>query len=490
MKRVMIVLLMVAGVFGWQKVFDFSAGSTVFQDILELTDGTHISMMATQGMADSSRNAIFIVGLNELGDSLWTRKFGRFGYTAWRGGGSLVAYDDTTFLALACIGRTSYELVSVYTILLMNQHGDIIWSQVDTTNEGYGHFSDIDYEGNIISYGTGWLKLLDEDGGRLDYFPFQFADSLMMSPSGFRGLKTVKHPPYGMVAFGHANDRISDDYVGYITYFNTDYDTVWTVAHGVSGYVSYDSDEIEGVEVVSHPIRGYPVGFIGVGGISHADTSHHGYIVRTDMEGNVVWIRDFGAREGRTPGYRFQDIVWAGNETYQTRFAVLGKRRHSAYSETILFMISDTLDGDTLWSKTYEVTGSTFSDAEKIVLCGDGGFLFGGYLYGSTDEETWLCRVDSLGNDVPYSIDEPEGELTQSPKELQVTAHPNPFNSFCNIDIPQGFTADIYDIRGNLVHQMPEGASLWNADGQPSGIYIVKATSGKTALSQRIVLIK
>ncbi len=489
MKRFMIIFVIMSTAFGWEKVFDFSTDHTKLQDIAELSDGTLIVMMATGGMLDSTRNALHIVGINEVGDSIWTRQFGRFGYGAGQAVGSVEPCDDTTFIATGCIGRSFDEMMTVNILLRMNQNGEILWSQIDTTDEDYGTHTDITYNGNIVSASYGWFAVFDASGGRIGYEPLQRMGDLRFR--GFQDMKTVHFPPHGLVFAGHASIPAFDDYIGYMVYMNSDYDTVWSISHGATGSVSYDSDGLEGIEVVSYPQWGYPKGFIGVGGISNADTTHHAYIVRTDMEGNIVWIRVFGSSR-RHISYRFYSIVWAGNEDIQTRFAIVGRKRYSPHSEAILFMISDTLDGDTLWTKSYVVAGSAYDAARKIIRCGDGGFLIGGYYDESADIEigTWLCRVDSLGNDVPYSIDEPEAGLTQLPEEIQVTAYPNPFNSKVEISIPDDAIARIFDIRGNLIHVISDDKRAWNAEEQPSGIYLLKVSKGQQTSQTKLMLVR
>ncbi len=403
-------------------------------------------------------------------------------------------WDDSTCLVAAQI--ESYTYYSVYTFVLINQRGDILWSRVDSVDAySYGVTTDKDHDGNIVSLAHWWLANFTGDGELIDYYGLNSYGWDFTIGYAY-DMKTVKFPSYGTVIAGLSYIPRFDGNIGFMIYLDAEYDSVWSMYYGATGPITCDNDALYGVEVVSDPVRGYPRGFIGVGNIHDtSDTTNHGYIVRTDMEGNIIWEQEFGSSEDDSLCYEFYDIVWIGREEHQTRFAVVGKKyanRGSTGSRAVMFFISDTLDGDSLWTKTYEVgtEETVYDNIRKVVTCSDGGFLLGGLYDESADLSlsTWLCRVDSLGNDVPYSIYEPRNHPL--PTTLSITAHPNPFNSQCNIDIPQGFTAGIYDIRGNLVHEMPEGTSLWNAEGHPSGIYIIRATKGEEAVEGKVVLVR
>ncbi len=92
-------------------------------------------------------------------------------------------------------------------------------------------------------------------------------------------------------------------------------------------------------------------------------------------------------------------------------------------------------------------------------------------------------------------------ERAEKPKAFTLTVNPNPFNAVCNVnfDVPEGGVVDlaIYDVTGSRIATLYHGnlargaySATWNAEGVPTGVYLVKLTvNGNTRIS-RAMLIK
>ena len=85
------------------------------------------------------------------------------------------------------------------------------------------------------------------------------------------------------------------------------------------------------------------------------------------------------------------------------------------------------------------------------------------------------------------------------PKQLAISAHPNPFNSAValEIHIPEdGGKLRIFDIGGRQVADLSEGLSAgkntitWSPDNLPSGIYFARVVAGGSSRTETIVLLK
>ncbi|HOZ01543.1 MAG TPA: FlgD immunoglobulin-like domain containing protein [Candidatus Syntrophosphaera sp.] len=104
-----------------------------------------------------------------------------------------------------------------------------------------------------------------------------------------------------------------------------------------------------------------------------------------------------------------------------------------------------------------------------------------------------------------YKLVEPEAisdEIQTPPVDLTLTLGPNPFREELEIALSGKVTHDaqvrIYDLRGRLVRKLDAegGPDLWKWDGKdkaghrlPSGIYLIRASSGNRTTIKRAVLL-
>lgn len=95
-------------------------------------------------------------------------------------------------------------------------------------------------------------------------------------------------------------------------------------------------------------------------------------------------------------------------------------------------------------------------------------------------------------------------ENVERPMELGISAYPNPFNSAIKLDITlpdENTSLQIIDVNGRVVRDLSDDIStgrnsiIWdassdNGDEMPSGVYMVRATSGDKVKTKRVILIK
>lgn len=77
--------------------------------------------------------------------------------------------------------------------------------------------------------------------------------------------------------------------------------------------------------------------------------------------------------------------------------------------------------------------------------------------------------------------------------QARISLSPNPFHSVVTIGIPAGFeSARIFNVSGKKVADLgcraQHGQVAWNADGLPSGVYLLKVTGVKGAVTRRLLL--
>jgi hypothetical protein len=162
------------------------------------------------------------------------------------------------------------------------------------------------------------------------------------------------------------------------------------------------------------------------------------------------------------------------------------------YSDYRAYLLLLNQNGDSLWSHYYTYQNDSF-DVEDMqfadmVVCPDGGFLFGGSYYNFPNDpmylKAWLVKTDSLGN-APgmFTVGIEEEELVI--KNLELKMYPNPTSDNINLSMQENpkeeLQLELYNISGQLVMQrrLPAFEKEHRVDIQhlQSGVYLVKLMS-------------
>ncbi len=83
---------------------------------------------------------------------------------------------------------------------------------------------------------------------------------------------------------------------------------------------------------------------------------------------------------------------------------------------------------------------------------------------------------------------------------LRLYAYPNPFNSTVRLgyELPVlegNVRLSVYDMKGHRVCELeageperPKATVVWNAEGLPSGVYLIRLEAGSFAVTRKVVL--
>ncbi len=525
MKHYILVLLIITSfASAWERTYDFVRGES-FCDVVQISDGGFI-LAGFSGTSTTNRSNILTMRVDEDGNQIWHNLYGEDDLRDYAN--DILLIDDTTFIVTG-VSRSAFpEVYGNYLYLAkMTTDGATLWTTVCDTLF-YIQAIDIAEDGNLIVLDGSWPALakytMDGVGvwsKRFYHYPYSFITFLY-------DMKACRQEPYGYITAGYGS-IVDDDYDAVLARFNLEGDTTW-VRH-------YDTGEDEcfyAVSKITNPAPGFPMGYLAVGCSGGCGGVY--YAVRTDLTGDTLWTRTYShpLEDGEQ---RAVDVIWAGNEPYQTKFAMVG---YTAFPESLstlgvatyatwMLVVSDTLRGDTLWTRT-------FSNHNKeqipyaITLCDDNGFAIVGNAEDSLllpaphlINDCWMVRIDSLGNDLPSAI----AENSAKPAAFEITAYPNPFNGNCRImidDLGMGIDGiEIYDINGRMVDVVARRASpdeaisrtaetdcrslrprndgvsefIWQPDDAlGSGVYLVRAripgNKGQQPLvqSKRVVYLK
>ncbi len=206
----------------WTKVHAYN-GIEKFYAIAESDDG-YIAVGDATEIPNGNNQALWIVGLDEVGDSLWTKKY----FTdlgSINSGMDIIRSEDGNFLIVG--SRNEQILVAKIT-----EQGEMVWSNtyaVAVTDVGLSIAEKANGEILVGGYTTGfaWLSpvliTLDENGELLN------TTSAGLDMPGVTSGITLS-PDGGYVIVGSIHDfwtNISEDTSGYVIKYNAQGDLDW-----------------------------------------------------------------------------------------------------------------------------------------------------------------------------------------------------------------------------------------------------------------------
>ena len=139
--------------------------------------------------------------------------------------------------------------------------------------------------------------------------------------------------------------------------------------------------------IMAVPDDGMPDGYIIAGSKGSESYASDIYVLRTDLNGDTIWTREWGAD-------------WCRYVTYIDDAYLIAGHGGGDNDATI---IKFTDSGDTLWSKSYGVPDGFPDVAFSIVPAAndEDGYVFAGYKLIAdphTHDAIWVVRLDSDGN--------------------------------------------------------------------------------------------
>ncbi|MCB9043699.1 MAG: T9SS type A sorting domain-containing protein [Chitinophagales bacterium] len=159
---------------------------------------------------------------------------------------------------------------------------------------------------------------------------------------------------------------------------------------------------------------------------------------------------------------------------------VIGGHQYNENSKTVVKLFRFTAEGDTLWTKDYDIEASERQYIRGLLSTSDGGYLLTGLSY--EGPYAWEIKIDSLGNtcwqtgcDSTYveivGLEEPSGLAEVS----AVLVSPNPAQDEVRISLSSEILAywELYDLQGKLLNRYHTNKT--STTHLAEGIYLVKA---------------
>lgn len=198
------------------------------------------------------------------------------------------------------------------------------------------------------------------------------------STDAFRS--AVEVPTGGFIAAGYTADFTPNDTDAYVVRLSAQGDTLWTKT------LNGPQSRKDLFYKVINTNNGFA--FCGYSSSFNAN-GDEAYMVGMDDNGNITWQTIYGG-PGRD---RAQEIVQTADGGYIVCGYVAPFGNYSG------FLLRLNNSGDTLWSKRFRATGSTYSDLNSVKELADGGYIACGQApNGANGNDIYVIRTDASGN--------------------------------------------------------------------------------------------
>jgi hypothetical protein len=264
----------------WNKIIGTSANSAWANYIVNCTNGGYAAVGYKYDA--NYRYDVFVVRLNILGDTLWTRHYGT---TAFNEKGTCIKEtsdkgfvisfiqstpDTTGFLILDSIGNLilekKYQLfdgAAFYNMNTLNDGGFIACGVAQSDNATQGIIMRTDSLGDSL-----WVKKFIGTNGAEFYETQQTSDN--------------------NIIIGGISGVVGQGYWGsYFLKLNLNGDTIWTKHNPLS-----ESSNINSINQCSDGT------YVAVGSIYHpisiSNNNQNVYLIKLDANGSILWTKEFG----------------------------------------------------------------------------------------------------------------------------------------------------------------------------------------------------
>ncbi len=428
---------------GWSRTYGGEHPDAGFR-ILETNDGGYVVAAITSSFGNGSTD-IWLLRIDSLGDTLWTKTYGRekSEIVSWMGptedGGWIIAAESKSF-------------VSYYFgiwLLKTDSLGDTLWTTLyytDGVNETSGYVGSAFFDSGYVAIGginypdsnkIVFLKI--DEKGKIEW--------VKEHDGAYSCANATRDSLYLVVS--NNNVMLFAELAGEI--FEWKHESAWNVqwieqAQDKGSYVMAGTwpDVFEG-----------PVFWISKGSIGFGE---QGYFKQTKNGG---W--SYRINLTSDGGYISTGDPWA----------------------IVKSVDNDSLD--TVWTKKY--LGKYTCYGKDVLQTKDGGYI----VVGEKDRDVWLFKTDSNCDTLGVSEPSSSSPATHQPSsEIEIASSIGSEIVIYYSNCPDGFSASVYDAGGRRVDEIVTSSSSgqieWGARF-PEGVYFIK-TNGSKSQTAKIVLIR
>lgn len=208
----------------WSKTYG-TANWEQINDAVFATDSGMVMVGSTQTLLGGGSD-VFIVRLNQDGDTLWTKTFGGTGQDA---ANTIINVEDSMFIVGGEYYNQDSSLVKGF-LMKMNQNGNVVWMNQIGDNGTFGITDITLFSSTIYAVGWKWDPLLNEHdnySGRYQLNGALFNESVYVNPGDVILDEVTFKGNLSKLYIGYRNENLSNSLFGLdatIGRFNSNFD--------------------------------------------------------------------------------------------------------------------------------------------------------------------------------------------------------------------------------------------------------------------------
>ena len=371
--------VLLAGTANAQFTFEKIIGGAGSQNSTMLihTSDNGFAMLGNTNSSGAGDYDICLIKLNPYGDTLWTRTYGGSGEEY------AVGVAQTADDGYAISGYTKSFGASAKDVFLLrtDQSGMVMWTKrFAAPGEDYGNNVQQTTDGGFIltasstvAGGTNYSAYLIKTDANGDTLWTRWYGGALEDDGNY----VQKTQDGGYIITGTTLSFGAGGVDIYVVKTNATGDTLWTRTYGgPQGDYGFSVRQLDNGEYI---ITGVTSSF-GAG-------SYDSYLMKLDVNGNVLWTKVYGGTDW--------DSGFSIEQTSDNGFIILGQS-FSFGTNSDIYLIKTDANGDTLWTRSFG--GSEYEYQSCIVQTSDQGYLI------SANEESfgsgrniYFIKTDSLG---------------------------------------------------------------------------------------------
>ncbi len=434
--------------------------------VLQTDDGGYLIAAITTSYGAGGWD-IYLIKINEFGDTLWTKTYGGTGDEQPN---ALKITSDNNYIIAgrsSSFGNGNYDAY----LLKINSSGDTLWTKtyggvqgenaydvIQTSDEGFlliGRTSSYTHGYNSVyaiktnsSGDTLWTKTYEKEIMNSGISAFQLSDG-------------------GFFFCGETENTTLNIADCYFIRTNSQGDTLWTKTFGGNdfdgAFQCYDAGD--GI-IISGTTISYGAGMYDI------------FLSKFDYNGNNVWLKTYGGV--------YDDYGGHFSATDDGGYIITGYTESYGYGAQDMYLIKTNSNGDTLWTKPFGKNGDDWAGDVKQTL--DLGYIIIGHSNSfGNGYDVYLIKTDQSGVSG-------FGEINNYNNPLKI--FPNPSNGLFQVQLPEpdedAASLQIFNGQGQQVFCKDISDDVHNTltidlTGFSKGLYLIYY-SGKETRTERVII--